>query len=221
MVYRGVSFFRSMGQVILIIITCVYKLFSNGKSIPIALKFLNKHLFNISNAHNTAYFQFKDALPAQLMDSKLRCVFEIPSSGGDDGGPMKGSGAPQSDTAATASSVGAHEGAPPRTPPKAAATSTTTTSSSKPQSSSASEAELKKASEEIKHLRSEASNLRQENLSMKVGLFLFVCVSPGQSNPTAAKWPGGEHYPYLFSYVFCPFRSFTLFLLLSAQLTAK
>ena len=34
---------------------------------------------------------------------------------------------------------------------------------------------------------------------------VLYTITPGHSNPSAAKWPGGERHPYLFSFFLCPF----------------
>lgn len=82
---------------------------------------------------------FKEADQSQLMDSKLRCVFELPADATPAQNNIDATPAPQPLAEA------------PKPSPKA----------------SNMEAELKKASEEIKRLREESSALRQENIKLK------------------------------------------------------
>jgi len=92
---------------------------------------------------------FKEAAPEQLMDSKLRCVFEMPSSSLQTSAvaPTTDSAPSQQPTSETA----------PRTPPKVSGLASKANSTD----------EVKKATEELKSLRSENSQLRQEVLSYK------------------------------------------------------
>lgn len=81
---------------------------------------------------------FKEADQSQLMDSKLRCVFELPMDTPQQNN-LEASPAPQPQVEV------------PKPSPKA----------------NNIEAELKKAGEEIKRLREEISSLRQDNLQLK------------------------------------------------------
>lgn len=83
---------------------------------------------------------FKEADQSQLMDSKLRCVFEL---------PMDATQAPQNNIDVTPAQQTMTEA--PKPSPKA----------------NNIEAELRKAGDEIKRLREEISGLRQENLQLK------------------------------------------------------
>lgn len=97
---------------------------------------------------------FKEAAPNQLMDSKLRCVFEMPQTAGGDS-QQTGT----SDGAVVAASAPSNQSSgdlAPRTPPKSSSIQKTASSD-----------ELKKAADEVKNLRSENSNLRQEILYLK------------------------------------------------------
>ncbi|XP_042207895.1 vesicle-associated membrane protein-associated protein B-like [Homarus americanus] len=84
---------------------------------------------------------FKEADLSQLMDSKLRCVFELPMDASAQ--------APQNNIDASPAPQPAMESCKPS--PKA----------------NNSDAELRKAGDEIKRLREEISSLRQENLQLK------------------------------------------------------
>jgi len=82
---------------------------------------------------------FKEADQSQLMDSKLRCVFDVPV-----------------DTTAPQNNIDAAPAPQPQTEaPKAS-----------PKANNV-ESELRKAGDEIKRLREETSSLRQENLQLK------------------------------------------------------
>jgi len=82
---------------------------------------------------------FKEADQSQLMDSKLRCVFDVPMDPTAQQNNVDVAPAPQQQTEA------------PKASPKANNV----------------ESEIRKAGEEIKRLREETSSLRQENLQLK------------------------------------------------------
>ena len=105
-------------------------------------------------------FQFKEATPQQLMDSKLRCVFEVPND--------EDSNTQATDAAATPASSSVQSTDAPRTP-KSAAAGTTATPGKVVQPTD----ELKKATEEIWTLRKENSSLKLEILQLKVIFFSF------------------------------------------------
>lgn len=88
---------------------------------------------------------WRDANPESLMDSKLRCVFEMPSEA-----------TPQNNLDVS-TSHGDEKGAAPK--PDSAQKS--------PKTASNVEADLKKATDECRRLREEVANLRQENAALK------------------------------------------------------
>lgn len=116
----------------------------------------NKHKFMVQTMYMpdgevNVETLFREAEASQVMDSKLRCVFEMPP----DSNATTGS-APSPAAAKDSSSV-----------PSETASSTTTQGSIPQEQVSLYSGELLKASDEIKKLRSELSTLRQENLNLK------------------------------------------------------
>lgn len=103
-------------------------------------KFMVQSLFAAVDGDISLDSLFKEADMSQLMDSKLRCVFELPADAAAQ--------APQNNLDAS----------PPLQPHVEAKPSPKSTNS---------ETELKKAGDEIKRLREEISSLRQENLQIK------------------------------------------------------
>lgn len=102
----------------------------------------NKHKFMVQtlfapDSDTNLEQVWKDVGPDQMMDSKLKCVFELPPEQND---------APHEE--------------PPKVSPKAPV------QTSAPPSSSL-ETELEKAAAEVQQLREEESSLRQENLRLK------------------------------------------------------
>ncbi|KAG5894022.1 hypothetical protein JTB14_018127 [Gonioctena quinquepunctata] len=88
---------------------------------------------------------WKEITPEQLMDSKLKCVFEMPPELAASGEQVAGSGAADESN---------------KFSPKAAGTVSAVPNSLV-------EAELHKAAQEVQQLREEESQLRQENLRLK------------------------------------------------------
>lgn len=103
-------------------------------------KFMVQSLFAAGEGDISLDMLFKEAEMNQLMDSKLRCVFELP---------------PDTTTPAVQNNLDASPALQPHVETKPSPKSTN------------SEAELKKAGDEIKRLREEISSLRQENLQLK------------------------------------------------------
>ncbi|CAN8024226.1 unnamed protein product [Ixodes persulcatus] len=89
---------------------------------------------------------WRDANPEALMDSKLKCVFEMPAEA-----------APQNNLDVS-TSHGDEKGAAPKT---------LTESAPKSPKASFFEADLKRVTEECRRLRDEVANLRQENAALK------------------------------------------------------
>uniref|UniRef100_A0A0P4WXP8 MSP domain-containing protein n=1 Tax=Scylla olivacea TaxID=85551 RepID=A0A0P4WXP8_SCYOL len=103
-------------------------------------KFMVQSLFAAGDGDISLDMLFKEADMNQLMDSKLRCVFELP---------------PDTTTPAVQNNLDASPALQPHVETKPSPKSTN------------SEAEIKKAGDEIKRLREEISSLRQENLQLK------------------------------------------------------
>uniref|UniRef100_A0A2P2HX37 Vesicle-associated membrane protein-associated protein A-like n=1 Tax=Hirondellea gigas TaxID=1518452 RepID=A0A2P2HX37_9CRUS len=97
---------------------------------------------------------FREADPGQLMDSKLRCVFEMPP----DSNASATGAAP---TAATTDDITSLNST------NSSTATHTDASGSQAKSQGHVDSELLKAAEEIKRLRTESSSLRQENLKLK------------------------------------------------------
>ncbi|KAJ9580643.1 hypothetical protein L9F63_024178 [Diploptera punctata] len=93
---------------------------------------------------------WKDVNPDNLMDSKLKCVFEMPVD------PAAATAAPQENNVDASPAI--HEEKSKRIGDGA---------KSSPKPTSMVESELMKAAAEVKHLREEESSLRQENLQLK------------------------------------------------------
>lgn len=121
-------------------------------------KFMVQSLFASGDGEISLDSLFKEADMSQLMDSKLRCVFELPAD-------------------ATAQAPQNNLDASPALQPHLEA---------KPSPKSTnSDAEIKKAADEIKRLREEISSLRQENLQMKEeALRQRSTLNPGEKKPT-------------------------------------
>lgn len=92
---------------------------------------------------------WKDVNPDNLMDSKLKCVFEMPVD-------PAAAAAPQENNVDVSPAV--HDEKAKRTGDAAKAS---------PKPNATMEGELMKAAAEVKHLREEESSLRQENLQLK------------------------------------------------------
>lgn len=110
---------------------------------------------------------WKDVNPDNLMDSKLKCVFEMPV-----------------DPAATAPQENNVDVSPAIHEEKAKRTGDGAKASPKP--STIVEGELMKAAAEVKHLREEESSLRQENLQLKEELLRLrrsAAVAAADSSP--------------------------------------
>jgi hypothetical protein len=121
----------------------------------------NKHKFMVQSMFKpegdvNPEVLFREAKPSDLMDSKLRCVFEIPPGTVTTSQPAATGDGGAVENRATATSAPQTEAAQP---PLAASKGTDNVQ--------ALESELRKATDEIKYLRSEASNLRQENLKLR------------------------------------------------------
>ncbi|XP_062847326.1 vesicle-associated membrane protein-associated protein A isoform X2 [Trichomycterus rosablanca] len=106
-------------------------------------KFMVQTIFAPSNVTDLEAV-WKDAKPEDLMDSKLRCVFELPSENDkmNDVEPIKAA-------------------------PTHSASKTESTSGSKPSSVSLDDTEMRKLLEDCKRLQSEMSKLADENRQLK------------------------------------------------------
>lgn len=111
------------------------------------------------------FLQFRQADPSQLMDSKLRCVFEMPDDGSNTAASV---GASSNSTTATESSAPAadkltsgeeklHQSSVPSQQQPATAPNAAKLMS-----------QITAGTEEIKKLRAECSSLRQENITLRV-----------------------------------------------------
>lgn len=126
---------------------------------------------------------WKDANPDALMDSKLKCVFEIPVD------------------PATASRENNVDASPAIHEEKSKRIGDGAKSSPKP--NAAVDGELMKAAAEVKRLREEESNLRQENLQLKEEILRLrraisnVDLSPQMASSTTAMAPAPLPFMYL------------------------
>ncbi|XP_063845614.1 vesicle-associated membrane protein-associated protein B-like isoform X1 [Scylla paramamosain] len=115
-------------------------------------KFMVQSLFAAGDGDISLDTLFKEADMNQLMDSKLRCVFELP---------------PDTTTPAVQNNLDASPALQPHVETKPSPKAGVPYSGSGRNVSTNSEAEIKKAGDEIKRLREEISSLRQENLQLK------------------------------------------------------
>ncbi|KAF2356071.1 Major sperm protein (MSP) domain [Trinorchestia longiramus] len=122
----------------------------------------NKHKFMVQTMfkpegddvnHETL---FREAKPGELMDSKLRCVFEMPPGA-----------VPASQSAAAGGGGVVENGETTTSAPQTEVSQPALTTTKGSDNVLALESELRKATEEIKLLRAEASSFRQENLKLK------------------------------------------------------
>ena len=118
-------------------------------------------------------FQFKEANPQQLMDSKLRCVFE---AGTEEESNTQATSESTATTAAPADSSGApaDSAEAPLTPKSGVTTKTVSAAYHKE--------EMTKANDTIKALRAKNSELRQEILREKVRYFMLHLVLTSSLN---------------------------------------
>ncbi|KAG0712191.1 Vesicle-associated membrane protein-associated protein B [Chionoecetes opilio] len=122
-------------------------------------KFMVQSLFAVGDGDISLDGLFKEADMNQLMDSKLRCVFELP---------------PDSSAQPAQNNLDASPALQPNVMEAKAS----------PKARSSSEGELKKAGDEIKRLREEISSLRQENLQIKEdSLRQRASGNPGEKKP--------------------------------------
>jgi len=118
----------------------------------------NKHKFMVQALYSTEGDlpideQFKQAKPDQLMETKLRCVFEMPA---DENAPASTSALSSSPPSAEAQGV-----------PASPALNASQKEASSSKDVNQLQQQLANSSEEIKKLRSECSQLRQENMIIK------------------------------------------------------
>lgn len=121
-------------------------------------KFMVQSMYAPDNATDNQESIWKDAPAESLMDTKLRCVFEMPE------GPQQ---SPVSDTMSKATDVGAHYTSAMSENTFDDSTATVKPETQSPKKTGASGEELKKLSQDLKKAQVEISSLKVENSQLK------------------------------------------------------